>query len=94
MAFLSPPGKGRPEISTRASVRGDGDTRPEIYNSNKVRFELMRRLGHFVTESSEHNAEYSPWFIPRGKEVIARFDVPIDEYLRRCDRIVDEFERE
>ncbi len=42
------------------------NTRPEVYNSNKVRFELMRRLGHFVTESSEHNAEYSPWFIPRG----------------------------
>src|SRR3954447_10714535 len=67
--------------------------RPEVYNTNKVRFELMRRLGYFVTESSEHNAEYNPWFIPRGKDVIARHDVPIDEYLRRCDNIVDEFER-
>ncbi len=66
---------------------------PKVYGSNKVRFELMRRLGHFVTESSEHNAEYCPWFIPRGKESIERFDVPIDEYLRRCDGIVDEFER-
>ena len=67
--------------------------RPEVYNTNKVRFELMKRLGYFVTESSEHNAEYSPFFIPRGRECIARFDVPIDEYLRRCDKIVDEFER-
>jgi alpha-galactosidase len=67
--------------------------RPECYNTNKVRFELMRRLGYFVTESSEHNAEYNPWFIPRGKDVITRHDVPIDEYLRRCDAIVDEFER-
>src|SRR4051794_1176487 len=67
--------------------------RPEVYNTNKVRFELMRRLGYFVTESSEHNAEYNPWFIPRGKDVIARHDVPIDEYLRRCDAIVDEFQR-
>jgi alpha-galactosidase len=67
--------------------------RPEVYNTNKVRFELMKRLGYFVTESSEHNAEYNPYFIPRGRESIARFDVPIDEYLRRCDGIVDEFER-
>ncbi len=67
--------------------------KPDIYNTNKVRFEMMRRLGHFVTESSEHNAEYSPYFIPHGKEQIKKFDVPIDEYLRRCDGIVDEFER-
>ncbi|MEA2710436.1 MAG: alpha-galactosidase [Phycisphaerales bacterium] len=71
----------------------DAMNRPEVYNTNKVRFELMRRLGYFVTESSEHNAEYNPWFIPRGREVIQRHDVPIDEYLRRCDAIVDEFER-
>jgi alpha-galactosidase len=67
--------------------------RPEVYNSNKVRFEIMRRLGYFVTESSEHNAEYSPWFIPHGPGVRSKFNVPIDEYLRRCDGIVEEFER-
>jgi alpha-galactosidase len=67
--------------------------RPDVYNTNPVRFELMKRLGYFVTESSEHNAEYSPFFIPRGPGVIARYNVPIDEYLRRCDNIVDEFER-
>ena len=66
---------------------------PDIYNTNKVRFELMRRLGYYVTESSEHNAEYSSWFIPRGREVIEKYGVPIDEYLRRCDKIVDEFAR-
>jgi len=66
---------------------------PEIYTTNKVRFELMKRLGYYVTESSEHNAEYNPYFIPRGQSVIDRFDVPLDEYLRRCDGIVDEFER-
>jgi alpha-galactosidase len=65
----------------------------DIYGTNKVRFELMKRLGYFVTESSEHNAEYSPFFIPHGSEQIARFNVPIDEYLRRCDGIIDEFER-
>ena len=66
---------------------------PQIYSTNKVRFELMKRLGYFVTESSEHSAEYCPYFIPHGKEEIARYAVPIDEYLRRCDGIVDEFER-
>ena len=66
---------------------------PKVYNTNKVRFELMRRLGYFVTESSEHNAEYSAHFIPHGAAQVERFAVPIDEYLRRCDGIVDEFER-
>ena len=65
----------------------------KIYDTNKVRFELMRRLGHYVTESSEHNAEYNCWFIPHGKENIAKFSIPLDEYLRRCDGIVDEFDR-
>lgn len=63
------------------------------FAKNKVRFELMKRLGYFITESSEHNAEYNPWFIPRGKDKITEFSVPMDEYLRRCDGIVDEFER-
>ena len=66
---------------------------PRVFGSNKVRFELMKRLGHFVTESSEHNAEYNAFFIPHGAEQIAKYDVPLDEYLRRCDGIVDEFER-
>jgi len=67
-------------------------TRGEVYDTNRVRFELMKRLGYFVTESSEHNAEYCPWFIPHGGEYIERFRVPIDEYLRRCDAIVGHFD--
>ncbi|MEI7766103.1 MAG: alpha-glucosidase/alpha-galactosidase [Phycisphaerae bacterium] len=66
---------------------------PKVYGSNQVRFELMKILGHFITESSEHNAEYCPYFIPRGRDVIAKHSVPIDEYLRRCDGIIDDFER-
>jgi len=66
---------------------------PKVYNTNKVRFEMMKRFGYFVTESSEHNAEYSPYFIPHGATEIEKFSVPMDEYLRRCDGIVDEFER-
>ena len=60
---------------------------------NGVRFEMMKRLGYYVTESSEHNAEYSAHFMPHGADYIKKFDVPIDEYLRRCDGIVDEFEQ-
>ena len=66
---------------------------PAIYGSNKVRFELMRRLGRFVTESSEHNAEYSPWFINHGAGRITDFVIPLDEYLSRCDGSIDEFAR-
>ena len=55
---------------------------PQIYARDKVRFELMRRFGYFVTESSEHNAEYTPYFL-RDETLIDRFDVPVDEYIRR-----------
>jgi alpha-galactosidase len=71
----------------------DAMCRPEVYDTNRVRFELMKRFGYFVTESSEHNAEYSAHFIPHGREHVEQFSIPIDEYLCRCDRIIEEFER-
>ncbi len=53
--------------------------------SNKVRYEMLSRLGYFVTESSEHFAEYTPYFIKRGREdLIEKFGVPLDEYPKRC----------
>jgi alpha-galactosidase len=58
---------------------------PRVYARDKVRFELMRRFGYFVTESSEHNAEYTPYFL-RNDALIERFDVPVDEYVRRSER--------
>ena len=57
---------------------------PGVYAKDKVRFELMRRLGLFVTESSEHNAEYTPYFLKDDRE-IRRYDVPVDEYVRRSE---------
>ncbi len=52
---------------------------------NKVRYEMLTRLGYFVTESSEHFAEYTPWFIKRDRpELIEKFGVPLDEYPKRC----------
>ena len=50
-----------------------------------VRLELMRRFGYYITESSEHNSEYTPYFIKKGHpELIEAFNIPLDEYPRRC----------
>ncbi len=52
---------------------------------NKVRYEMLTRLGYFVTESSEHFAEYTPWFIKEGRQdLIEKFGIPLDEYPKRC----------
>ena len=54
-------------------------------HGDMVRLELMRRFGYYITESSEHNAEYTPYFIKdRYPELIERFNIPLDEYPRRC----------
>jgi alpha-galactosidase len=53
---------------------------------NRVRYEMLTRLGYFVTESSEHFAEYTPYFIRRDRpDLLERFNVPLDEYIRRCE---------
>jgi len=57
---------------------------PDVYAKDKVRFELMQRFGYFVTESSEHNAEYVPYFL-RNDRLIELYDVPVDEYIRRSE---------
>jgi alpha-galactosidase len=55
--------------------------------TNRVRYELLRHFGYFVTESSEHFAEYVPWFIKEGREdLIERFNIPLDEYVHRSER--------
>jgi alpha-galactosidase len=62
---------------------------------NRVRYEVFRRLGYFVTESSEHFAEYVPWFIKRDRpDLIERFNVPLDEYPRRCEAQIADWEDE
>lgn len=53
---------------------------------NTVRYEVMAQLGYFCTESSEHLAEYVPWFIKEGRDdLIERFGIPLDEYPARCE---------
>ncbi|MGI8476909.1 MAG: alpha-glucosidase/alpha-galactosidase [Thermomicrobiales bacterium] len=52
----------------------------------RVRFEMLKRLGYFVTESSEHFSEYTPWFIKGARpDLLDRFNVPLDEYPARCE---------
>ncbi|MBB3713026.1 alpha-galactosidase [Limimaricola variabilis] len=62
---------------------------------NKVRYEMMSRLGYFVTESSEHHAEYLPYFIKRDRpDLIEKFGIPLDEYPKRCVEQVEAWERQ
>lgn len=62
---------------------------------NKVRYEMLKRLGYFVTESSEHFAEYTPYFIKEGREdLIERFGIPLDEYPKRCIEQVERWTSE
>ncbi|WP_374621777.1 alpha-glucosidase/alpha-galactosidase [Devosia sp.] len=62
---------------------------------NKVRYEMLTRLGHFVTESSEHFAEYTPYFIKRDRpDLIERFGIPLDEYPKRCIEQIARWKRE
>ena len=57
-----------------------------------VRSEIYRRFGYFPTESSEHAAEYVPWFLPHEREIV-RLGLPVDESLRRSARKLDSYER-
>jgi alpha-galactosidase len=69
-----------PEIKKRAQERTEK-------HNDMVRYELMKRFGYYITESSEHNAEYTPYFIKsKYPELIDRFNIPLDEYLRRCEK--------
>ncbi|MGJ0740379.1 alpha-glucosidase/alpha-galactosidase [Enterococcus casseliflavus] len=60
---------------------------------DSVRFELMKRFGYYITESSEHNAEYHPYFIKsKYPELIDDLEIPLDEYLTRCENQIRDWE--
>jgi alpha-galactosidase len=57
---------------------------------NIVRYKIFEKFGYFVTESSEHFAEYTPWFIKRDRpDLLEEFNVPLDEYITRCERQIE-----
>jgi alpha-galactosidase len=64
-----------------------------IPDGNRVRYDMLQRLGYFVTESSEHFSEYVPWFIKQDRpDLIERYNIPLDEYIRRCENQITGWE--
>ncbi|MEK3731543.1 MULTISPECIES: alpha-glucosidase/alpha-galactosidase [Paenibacillus] len=75
-----------PEIKRRAAEK------QKEKHHDMVRLEMMLNFGYYITESSEHNAEYHPYFIKRNyPELIERFNIPLDEYPRRCVSQIEEW---
>ena len=63
--------------------------------ANKVRLDYIRHFGYYCTESSEHNAEYNPFYIKRNyPELIQRYNIPLDEYPRRCVNQIEGWKKE
>lgn len=80
-----------PEIRKRAEEK---NTSGEKHN-DMVRLEYIRDLGYYCTESSEHNAEYNPFYIKsRYPELIDEFNIPLDEYPRRCIEQIEKWNKE
>ncbi len=75
-----------PEIRKRAKEKNESEK-----HNDMVRYEYINRFGYYCTESSEHNAEYNPFFIKKNyPELIEKYNIPLDEYPRRCvEQIAD-----
>jgi alpha-galactosidase len=79
-----------PEVRERAANKNASEK-----HNDMVRYEYIKHLGYYCTESSEHNAEYNPLFIKSNyPELIDKFNIPLDEYPRRCVRQIEGWEQE
>ena len=79
-----------PEIRARVGAKMAD---PDFYD--KVRLDYIRNFGYYCTESSEHNAEYNPFYIKRHyPELIERYNIPLDEYPRRCVSQIEGWKQE
>lgn len=82
-----------PEIKNRAAEMNrialqDGAEK----HDDMIRFEMMLRFGYYITESSEHSAEYMPYWVKnRYPELIEKYNIPLDEYPRRCIKQINEW---
>ena len=89
LAFFLSLERGGADLYPRLRELVEADRVPR---EDRVRFEVLRHLGYFVTESSEHFAEYVPWFIKSARpDLIERYAIPLDEYPRRCDRQIEQW---
>ncbi len=79
-----------PEIKKRARQKNAAEKHDDM-----VRYEYINHLGYYCTESSEHNSEYNPWFIKsKYPDMIEQFNIPLDEYPRRCISQIKGWEKE
>ena len=79
-----------PEIRKRAAEKNAAGV-----HNDMVRYEYIKHLGYYCTESSEHNAEDNPFFIkPNYPELIEKFNIPIDEYIRRCKEQIADWKKQ
>ena len=64
-------------------------------SGNIIRVEMMNKFGYYVTESSEHNAEYAPYWIKHNyPQFIEEFNIPLDEYPRRCVNQIENWKKQ
>jgi alpha-galactosidase len=84
-----------PEIQRRAAQLNEEARKPgAAKHGDMVRLEMMRHFGYYITESSEHTAEYVPYWIKRQyPELVKEFDIPLDEYPRRCIRQIERWKQ-
>ena len=84
-----------PEIKRRAARLNEKARKdPDVKHWDLVRLEIMLRFGYYVTESSEHSAEYMPyWIKSQYPELIDEFRIPLDEYPRRCVAQIEGWKR-
>jgi len=79
-----------PEIKKRAAEKNANEK-----HNDMVRYEYIRHLGYYCTESSEHNSEYNMFFIKsKYPELIERFNIPLDEYPRRCIEQIEKWNKQ
>ena len=80
-----------PEIKKRAKEMNAGER-----HNDMVRFDYIDKLGYYCTESSEHNAEYNAFYIKKTgcEDMVEKFNIPIDEYPRRCVRQIEGWEKQ
>jgi len=79
-----------PEIRRRAEEKNALEK-----HNDMVRFDYIKKLGFYCTESSEHNAEYNPFYIKeKYPQLIDKFNIPLDEYPRRCIGQIENWKKE
>lgn len=87
---LYPEIKKAADKKNRIARKKDGEKHDDM-----VRFEMLKHFGYYNTESSEHTAEYHPYFIKsKYPELIEEFNIPLDEYPRRCVKQIEDWRQQ